>query len=120
MAVLCPRDEELSHAGQRIEVKLKRLLAATPVPARNLERRRIVHATTLQVRSECDEESGSRCIHGVGVLRLAKMPEALQSLPSPLDLVSVLRGAGDRPAEDSADPDLRAAAEHLRRQTLVH
>lgn len=120
VTALCEWDEEIARSGQRFKGKLNRLLAGMPVPARNLERRRITHAATLQVRSDFDEASGVHYIHGVRVLQLAKVPRPVAALSTPLDLVALLRDAGDRPADHSDDPDLRAAAEHLRRQTLSY
>ncbi len=117
LAIASSSDDSIVHAGQRLEGKLQRMLAAAPLPAKNLDRRRIAHNSALHVRSEFDELSGIYFVHGVRVVRLAKAPHNIEPLPPLSDVVSVLRAAGDRPAEHSADPDLRAAAEHLRCQT---
>jgi len=119
-APVCPAEDDVGEVGRRLEGKLKRLLAATPVPAKNLERRRIAHTRTLQVRSDFDEESNVHFIHGVNVLRLARKPCEFPPLLLPIDLVSLLCCSGDRPADEAPDSEVRAAADHLRRQTLSY
>jgi hypothetical protein len=111
---------DLDRWTRRFECKLRRFLAAVPLPAKDLSRRRIAQSLAVQVHAAHHLRHNVQYVHGVSVLRLAKMPHVFPALPERLDLEQWVRDAGDRPASETPDPELRTATDHLLQQTLSY